>query len=744
MHRLTAIVVTTALVGCANALPSVTLDAPTDPALYADLPIAVSARVTDDNHDRSELIVRWISDRDGLISGPQDIDESGNIAGELSLSPGLHVLSIEVEDPREDIVTASVALDVAATNTPPKCRFTSPSDGLSSLSGSTIEIGVEVGDVDIGAQALTVALSSDLDGDLGALEVDADGLATMSRALSDGTHRLSLSATDELGALCETSLLYTLGNPPSVQITSPGTGFIEDIGEMIALSGLVSDDTDAPADLVVEWRTDAIGVLWTRPSDESGTVVASTDTLPRGPHRITLRATDSDGFYSEDSIELLVNGPPTAPVVRLAEGPATDEPLVAEIVEASTDAEGDTLTTTYAWYLDDVLVPDLTEATVPAERTLRDQAWRVEVWAGDGRLEGERGVASTGIVNTAPIVDSVALSPTSPMTNDVVSAAVESSDLDMDTVSYAFEWSVNGTVVAGASGPSLDGASYFDKGDTVSVSVTPSDDALSGAALASTAVTVINSPPSLPEVAIDPTWTFGDEDASCVIVEDAVDADGDTVTYTITWEGDGTAYPSGFTGADGPDTVFETDDTVPAADQDLADSFTCSVTATDGTAATTAVEASFDIADYTYTMGYWREFSWTSSVAPDYLIGHPVVVTKDVTVVELGIIAKKAKANSKIALYTDVAGQPSALVVGSGLQGITVGHNTFSVPATKIAAGTYWLMVVSDSIGYHGANSSKNTVYVVNMSASAAFPTSLGAPWSYSGYRHNYFMTVFE
>ena len=57
-------------------------------------------------------------------------------------------------------------------------------------------------------------------------------------------------------------------------------------------------------------------------------------------------------------------------------------------------------------------------------------------------------------------------------TTDAASASASSSDPDGDTVSLTYDWTVNGIPV-GASGASLDGGVYFDKGDVVAVTHYP-------------------------------------------------------------------------------------------------------------------------------------------------------------------------------------------------------------------------------------------------------------------------------
>ena len=89
----------------------------------------------------------------------------------------------------------------------------------------------------------------------------------------------------------------------------------------------------------------------------------------------------------------------------------------------------------------------------------------------------------------------MSLSPTSVGTNDTLTASVSAADIDSDTISYSYVWKVNGTTVA-ATGSTLSGVSYFSRGDSVTVTVTPTDGTTAGSAMTSSAVTVSNSAPS--------------------------------------------------------------------------------------------------------------------------------------------------------------------------------------------------------------------------------------------------------
>lgn len=124
------------------------------------------------------------------------------------------------------------------------------------------------------------------------------------------------------------------------------------------------------------------------------------------------------------------------------------------------------------------------------------------------------------------------LSPSAVYTDDTLTASVSTTDLDGDSVSLVYDWTVNGVPV-GASGATLDGEIYFDRDDVVAVTVTPTDGEDAGASLASSDVTVRNTAPTAPVVAIDPAYPEAGDELFCDVTTEATDADGDAITYTV-------------------------------------------------------------------------------------------------------------------------------------------------------------------------------------------------------------------
>ena len=98
------------------------------------------------------------------------------------------------------------------------------------------------------------------------------------------------------------------------------------------------------------------------------------------------------------------------------------------------------------------------------------------------------------VIETAPVVSSVVLSPGNPHRNDPISVVVNASDPDGDPITLSYVWSRNGTVVAGATGTAYPLGNQV-KNDTISVVVTASDGTLSGTGTAS--VVIADTPATL-------------------------------------------------------------------------------------------------------------------------------------------------------------------------------------------------------------------------------------------------------
>ena len=160
----------------------------------------------------------------------------------------------------------------------------------------------------------------------------------------------------------------------------------------------------------------------------------------------------------------------------------------------------------------------------------------VEVTPNDGEVNGT-GVTSSAVTigDTAPVIDSVSITPSSPLTNDVLTANVAGHDIDGDAVTYAYQWFQNGVAIDGATGAILDlsVAGNGDRGDQISVQVTPTDGEMDGAAVGSGKVTVGDTAPVIDSVAIAPANPLTNDLLTAQVT--GHDVDGDVAGYAYQW-----------------------------------------------------------------------------------------------------------------------------------------------------------------------------------------------------------------
>src|SRR5207248_1077392 len=110
------------------------------------------------------------------------------------------------------------------------------------------------------------------------------------------------------------------------------------------------------------------------------------------------------------------------------------------------------------------------------------------------------------IVNTAPVIDSVTITPAGPTTKQILTANIASHDDDGDTLSYSYIWKKNGAAISGQTASTLDLsiAANGEKGASTPDSVPPTDGTPSGPPTQSSAVIVLNTTPISDSVTITP------------------------------------------------------------------------------------------------------------------------------------------------------------------------------------------------------------------------------------------------
>lgn len=399
------------------------------------------------------------------------------------------------------------------------------------------------------------------------------------------------------------------------------------------------DADDDPANIDVTWLV-------------NGTVVSTDDVLTgrdfnRGD-QISCTGVPNDlantGSPVTSPVVTVGNAPPTIDSVVLSDGAPSALDAMTVTLGRAQDLDGDPMTFEVEWFVNGRAV-FRGHPLPPRSFRRRDAVW-AEVTASDGRDAGEPVRSNTATaVNSAPSITSLDLGPTELYTNDTVVPAVTADDPDGDLISYRWTWTVNGVAIA-HTGTSLGGTTWFDKGDSVSVEVTPLDGSDTGIPVSSVTLDVLNSPPVGPPPAFDQAVVETDVDLVCRLASAYTDDDGDDLEYTFSWEVDGVAFTGASDGAYAGDTIS-------ADDTEDNQEWTCTVSITDGEATITH-EASIEAVDW-----WIRTFSDCGATGPTG--------------------PSSSQCNTA---YTDTALESDTLTVADGIQ-------TWTVPTT----GTYRIEV---------------------------------------------------
>ena len=198
------------------------------------------------------------------------------------------------------------------------------------------------------------------------------------------------------------------------------------------------------------------------------------------------------------------------------------------------------------------------------------------------------------------------IAPSTAYTDTTITSAPTASDADGDRLTFSYRWTVNGTSTSFTSS-TLPG-SAFGKGDVVLAYARANDGTTNSAELVSNSVTIQNSPPTTPTIAISPSAPKEGDDLVCSITAASTDKDSDRITYDVSWEKDGVAW----TGS--TSTTTHAGDTIPSSQTSSGDDWECFVTATDGTD-DSGEAASGTVGVTGYGVYYNYGYYW---VLPDY------------------------------------------------------------------------------------------------------------------------------
>ena len=260
---------------------------------------------------------------------------------------------------------------------------------------------------------------------------------------------------------------------------------------LYTLDGTGSSDPDG--DTITYAWTQTAGVPVTLNTSVAG---KATFTAPIQPGVLQFSLVVSDGeLTSQASTVMITVTTDPVPVATVGTDQTVPKRSTTLLVGSGTDADQQTLT--YLWQQiagTPVTIQNATSATASftAPPTTGDLKFSLTV--NDGINNSQPVALTVHVIDLAPVVTSVAFSPASPRRNDPITATVNASDPDGDSITLSYVWSRNGTVVAGATGAAYPPGNQV-KNDTISVVVTASDGTLTGTGTAS--VVIADTPATL-------------------------------------------------------------------------------------------------------------------------------------------------------------------------------------------------------------------------------------------------------
>ncbi|MBN2798254.1 MAG: hypothetical protein JXX28_03840 [Deltaproteobacteria bacterium] len=553
----------------------------------------VTFRGTGSDPDLGDTLTAvWYAGEDVLCpSAP--VDANGNTACAALLSMGQDAITLEVRDQENAAGSAQVEIEVVPGGTP-AVEIASPQAGGTYYADQLLSFMGTVQDAEDAPGALTAWWESSLSGELELnATADASGMVSATGYLSAGEHELSLHATDTTGKTGRDQVLLTVlpaNTAPWCEITAPPDGTVGEPGAPVRFEGVVGDADQSAGSLVVSWTSDAQGSLGAVVPDSEGNVSVTTSSLGERTHRVTLKVVDDKGLDCTDDVLYTVGSPPSVSLSAPAGGTvfnAGDSVHFQGVVSDPDSAPGD-LSLSWTSSLDGAFStqgPDGSGNLSLTTSSLSVGSHTITVEAEDpDHFYGRAQVAIR--VNGAPGAPAVELFPAAPRTADplVVHITRDAVDPDADPVSYAYRWFRDGAPSSASTTDTLS-ASATAKGQTWRVEVTPSDAWASGA-VATASVQVANTPPTQPGLTVDPAEPVeGVDDLVCRISALSTDADGDAVSYTLSWDYDGNAFG-------GASTTSRVGDTIEASYTEAEELWTCSAVPSDGASTGLAGEAS--------------------------------------------------------------------------------------------------------------------------------------------------------
>ena len=357
------------------------------------------------------------------------------------------------------------------------------------------------------------------------LDVSSTGVEPTQSILCTST------ATDSDGATDANSATVTIDNRTPLITTTISTNGTNNTGELTCLGTATDLDGEIPS-VTYEWFASGISLGTSNPLLLDPSMGTAGDVID-----CVATATDGFGGIDTDSAShIITNSSPIIDSISMSPTVLNANTFYVGCSATSSDTDGDSVTYSYAWFVDGVLDPSAT-GNVFLQSWVVGSEVTCRMTPNDGSVDGSFVEASSIVENTPPTVSSVSLSPTMAYTNDTITASAVLNDVDgtqAGALTANYNWYVEGISVQSGSGNTLNGLDYFNRDQNVYVVVTPNDGMEDGLSMTSNGLLISNSAPSLSSVVVTPTVaSVGVDDLYCDAI--ATDLDGDSVLYTYVW-----------------------------------------------------------------------------------------------------------------------------------------------------------------------------------------------------------------
>lgn len=474
-----------------------------------------------------------------------------------------------------------------AMRAPPSIEITEPTLEGVYYADVPVQLLAETNDAEDPA-SLVVQWTSN--GDV--LDADApgsDGEADLV-VLAAGEQRIEATVTDPDGKTSTATLTITVleGNTaPTCRIESPTDGETVAVGAALQVRATLGDAEAPPEWLTASWSSDVDGPLLTASVDGTGTSTGTVELSP-GVHLLTLLGADELGLTCTDTVTVTVGDPPTVAITAPTDGTIVAEGALVHFAALVDDPSGDPSSGQAEWLSDRDGTFGFSSPDADGAVTFESSA--LSVGAHEVTLEfvSAAGLVGTDtfdlVVNGAPTLSRVDITPLVPVTGDELVATPTASDPEGDALTYEWTWTKDGVVQADLVTDQVS-AGRVRRGETWTAAATASD-ALSTSEARDDSVAVGNAAPVAESADITPSPLTVASAASAAL--GATDADGDAVSWSTSWTVNGVAAG---TGASLSAAAFSRGDTV-----------AFSATPSDGTTTGAAMAASVVVANAAPTL----------------------------------------------------------------------------------------------------------------------------------------------